>query len=449
MELELQVSQKQVLSQRLQVSIQVLQMNAVDLDQYIRDAALENPLIELDMAREPEEDPLLVRMKKLEWLDQMDNSNTYHDASRSDDEEPSQPLYDKHADDSLYDVLLAQLPGFQLPEEKERVIRYVIGNLDENGYIAMSRQQLCCALGLDEEALEEALDVLHRMDPPGIGAENLRECLRIQAERMENPSPILLRIIDGHLDTLAKNQMDKLAKALHVSLDEVKAARKQLLTLNPKPGNGYSSTTSIPYIRPDFFVVSGEDGYTVILNDGNQPRIELNDYYRSLVRETDGDAAKYIKEKLGKAEWLVSCIQQRKSTMLKCAESILSRQIDFFEYGPGHLIPMTLTDVAGDLDMHPSTISRATRGKYLQCQWGVFALSDFFSRSVGDGMEESQDMVQNRIRHIIAGENPKKPFSDQAIADRLNQYGIHIARRTVAKYREQMNIPPASGRKKF
>lgn len=449
MELELSISQKQILSQRLQISVQILQMNAIDLDQFIRDAAMENPLIELDSVQEPE-DQFQSQMKKIEWLDRMDGSNVYRDASKPEEEEENNhPLYEKHANDSLYDVLLAQLPGFRLPPEKERVVRYVIGSLDENGYISMTREQMCRALNLEEQVLEEALDILHRMDPAGVGAEDLRECLLIQARRMENPSPVLLKMIDDHLNTLAKNQLDKLSKALHVSMDEVKSARDQLLAFNPKPGNGYSSHKSIPYIRPDFFIVRTEHDYEVILNDYNQPRIAINQYYRNLARETESDAARYIKDKLGKAEWLASCIQQRKSTMLKCVHSILDRQRGFFDHGPGNLTPMTLADVAEDVEMHPSTVSRATRGKYLQCQWGVFALSDFFSRSVNEGAEESQDMAQNQIRQIIAGENPKKPFSDQAIADQLNRQGINIARRTVAKYREQMNIPPASGRKKF
>lgn len=452
MELELSLNQKQILSQRMQQSVKILQMNALDLNQYIQDSALENPLIELEQPYEESEDTGLIRLKKLEWLDSMDESNSYQYARGAGDDEHNIPLYEKKTTESLSEELVAQLPGFHLSEKVERRVRYLIGSLDENGYILIPRDQLLRDLAITAEQLGEAFGVLHRMDPPGVGAADLRECLLIQALREPDASPILLELIKNHIDMLAKNQLDKLAKALQVSIDEVKDARDQLLKLNPKPGNGYSSCKAIPYIWPDLFVVHVENRFEVILNDNNQPKIKISSYYRNLAKDGCSEVAGYVNENLAKAEWLISCIQQRMSTILRCAGSILGRQIRFFEQGPGNLAPMTLADVAEDMEMHPSTISRAIRGKYLQCQWGVFGLSDFFSRSVSDvgkGGDQSQDMVLNQIDRIIANEDPAKPFSDQEIASRLEQHGMSIARRTVAKYREQMGLPPASGRKKF
>lgn len=451
MELELTLGQKQILSQRMQLSVKILQMNALDLDQYIQESALENPLIELELPQEVE-DPGLARLKKLEWLESMDESNFYQYSRGSDESERDMPLYQKRLSDSLPETLLAQLPAFHLPEPEENAARYLIGNLDDNGYLTMTREQLLEESGMEEASLAAALDAVQRMEPAGVGAADLRECLLIQAQRLDDAPPALTGLIEEHLDLLAKNQLAKIAKAMNLTVGDIKEARDSLLALNPKPGNGYSTYNSIPYIRPDLFIVRFEDNFQVILNDWGQPKIEINSYYRKLAQEAGpgSETATYVGDKLRRAEWLVSCIQQRGSTILKCAGSILSRQIGFFETGPGNLAPMSLADVAGDLDLHPSTISRAVRGKYLQCQWGVFGLADFFSRSVGDtGNEQSQDHILGQIRRIIAEEDQAAPFSDQEISARLEKHGIHIARRTVAKYREQMGLPAANGRKQY
>lgn len=451
MELELSLKQKQILSQRMQLSVKILQMNALDLDQYIQDCALENPLIDLDLQEEAE-DPNLARLKKLEWLEAMDESNLYQYTRSPDESERDMPLYQRKLSDSLPETLLAQLPALHLPKGVEAAVRYLIANLDDNGYLAAPVGQLLEESGIAKDCLDEALEAIQRMEPAGVGAADLRECLLIQARRLLDPPSALIGLIDQHLDLLAKNQLGKIARAMGASIETVKEARDVLLTLNPKPGNGYSGYNTIPYIRPDLFVVRFEENFQVILNDWGQPKIQINSYYRNLAREagSGSETAAYVGDKLRKAEWLVSCIQQRGSTILKCAGSILSRQIRFFERGPGNLAPMSLADVARELDVHPSTISRAVRGKYLQCQWGVFGLADFFSRSIGDtGSEQSQDNILGQIRRIIEEEDPAKPHSDQEIVAQLERHDVHIARRTVAKYREQLGLPPASGRRRF
>ncbi|MGI6403910.1 MAG: RNA polymerase factor sigma-54 [Oscillospiraceae bacterium] len=449
MKLELVQKQKQVITLQMQQSLKILQMNALDLEQYIQNEVLENPLLELEMPAQ-EEDPGEARLKKLEWLESMDNSNTYQYASFYPEDSGESPLYEKKAQDSLTDVLLQQLPGFRLDRALELLVRRIIENLDENGYLTCTKEQLALFLKVTPQKLEEALTVLHRMDPPGVGAEDLRECLLIQAHRMEHPSPLLFTLIESHLDTLAKNHLDKLAQDLNVTIGEVKEARTQLLTLNPKPGNGYCAYNAIPYIRPDLFVVHFEGRFEIIYNDYHQPKITLNAFYRNFANSEDKEATAYIKERLQKAEHLIASIHQRKTTILDCAGSIVRRQTRFFKEGPGHLAPMTLADVAEDLDIHPSTVSRAISDKYLQCQWGTYRLGDFFSRNVSKHSENtSQDMAITQLQHIIEEENPKKPFSDQQLAQRLEQLGISISRRTVAKYRNLAGIPPASGRKKF
>lgn len=446
LDLNLTLKQKQVMSQQMQLSVRILQMNSLDLNQYMQETALENPLMELEVPAE--EDPQVERLKKLEWLESMDESSFYRSAYNSDSDKKEHLLYEKKTVDTLEDTLLLQLPGFKLSPPDERIVRYLIGNLDENGYLKIAPAQLASALQADEAAIERGLGVLHSMEPGGVGAADLRECLLIQARRLSDPSPALVPLIENHLDLLAKNQLEKLAKALGVNIGEVKAARAQLLELNPKPGNGYSSYNSIPYIRPDLFIVHFEDKYQIILNDYNQPRISVNSGYRNLMKQATPEENKYIRSKILQVEQLSYCIQQRKNTILGCAEKILRWQIRFFEEGPGNMVPMTLADIAEQMNLHPSTISRAVKGKYLQCQWGVFALSEFFSRAVSE-QEQSQDMVLVHIRSIISGEDSRKPYSDQRICELLAQRGVNIARRTVAKYRESMGIAPASQRKNF
>lgn len=455
MSLELFLSQKQVLSQRMQLSVKILQMNSYDLEQYINDSAIENPLIDIEKLQQAD-DAEIIRPKKVELHSSIDESDAYAYAygRKTDYIEYELPINERYMAKSLADTLLMQLPGFRLPEQVEQRVRYLIDCLDENGYIAIPRNQLMRNLSINDAQFHTAIGILHRMDPPGVGATDLRECLLIQAKRNPKTSPILILLIENYLDALAKNQIEKIAKALRVPLDDVKYARTQLLELNPKPGNGYSSYNSIPYIQPDLFVMRSENGFQIVFNDYYQPKIEISSYYCALEKDIDINAANYLKENLDKAKWLMNCVRQRKDTIMRCGGSILSHQINYFERGPGNLLPMTLADVAEDLGLHPSTISRAINGKYLQCQWGTIGLIEFFSHGVGgkavdSGIVMSQDMIMTQIRRIIAKENPSKPYSDQEIMMQLQNHGISAARRTVSKYREQQGIPSSGRRKKY
>ncbi|MDR2174517.1 MAG: RNA polymerase factor sigma-54 [Synergistaceae bacterium] len=449
MEQVLSLDHKQVLSSRMQLSAQILQMDALDLSQFIQECALENPLIELD-APVTTEDAFLTRLNKLEWLDAVDESSFCQYAEDAEEDEYDRLLSGRQRLNSLSGELLAQLPGFKLPEEVEKRVRYIIAGLDDNGYLSASKKQLSSEMECNMKQLEEALRVLHCMTPLGVGAENLRECLLIQARGLEERDPVLIALIDRYLDLLGRNQLAKIAQALRVSVDDVKKARRILLALNPKPGNGFSSDEPVPYIHPDLFILQSENHFQAVLNNFSQPRIRISRYYRDLAKAAGSEIAAYVNDRLNKADWLISCIQKRENTILKSAECILRRQTDFFKRGPGNLIPMTLADIADDLGMHPSTISRAVGGKYLKCRWGIFGLPDLFSHTAGaNSQDRSHDMVLSRIRRILARENPAHPFSDQEIADKLRQKDVRIARRTVTKYREQLKIPPAGRRKQY
>jgi len=319
--------------------------------------------------------------------------------------------------------------------------------LDNNGYLPPFEP---ATLVFSKELFDKAHQALTQMDPPGVGAFNLRECLLIQAKRQSNPSLLLIKIIDKHLEHLAKNQLDKIAKALVVTVDEVKAAKMLLLQLNPKPGNGFSVGNHIPYIRPDLYVTHDDEGFHITSNNLNHSRITIGEHYHALTQSNDEQVKRFVTDKIGRAQWLINCVENRKRTIYACAEKILIWQEEFFKKGPGYLVPMTQADIADQLGIHPSTVSRAATGKYLQCQWGVFELSYFFTRHLGQNNQgQSQDALYAELKRIFDNEDKSNPLSDQLVLLELKKSGIIIARRTVAKYRVKMQIPSASKRRGF
>ncbi|MDL2248102.1 RNA polymerase factor sigma-54 [Tyzzerella sp. OttesenSCG-928-J15] len=449
MDMELSIQQKHMLSQRMQLSVSILKMGSMELRQYLYESSLENPLIELiEPEHKNESISNETRMKKIEWLDSSDNSKFHQKAPVT--EERYIPLNNKYHSESLKDILLSQIPGLRLDSQMDYLVKYIIENLNENGYLCATPEDISSETGYSIQDVKYAISIVHQMDPPGVGAADLCECLRLQALRLEPPPTLLFDIIDNYMECLSKNQLLKISKELNVAIDEVKSARDLLLRFNPRPGNGYSSNKHISYVRPELTITQSTNGFHVVFDDKSLPKLEINSYYVNLIKENNSETTDYLNAQLDKAEWLVSCINQRQNTICRCAEAILRRQLQFFNYGPGNLVPMTLNDVAEDLSVHPSTISRAVRDKYLECRWGIFALSDFFSRTVGkDNGDHSGDSIQNEINNIINAEDSSKPYSDQDIAVLLGQRGIKIARRTVAKYRDQMGIAPAIQRRKY
>lgn len=446
MGLELTQKQNQILTQKMQYSLKLLQMCTPDLLLHMQGAAQENPLLELTVLA-PSED-VQRRLRKLEWLERTDEAS-FSWPDRISNQAPRElHAFSPNHGATLEEALLFQLPGFRLPPAQERAVCKLIGALDENGYLRAPPGGLAAELQLSSREIDAALGILQRMEPAGVGARSLQECLLIQARRQAAP-PALIALISHHLNLLAENKLDKLAMVLGVDLEEVKSLRQRLLAFNPKPGNGFATRQTVQYIRPDLFIVRYESGFAAIYNEYDLPAATINGFYQSMQHESPETDA-YIREHLKKAELLISALQHRRETIHACAKAILARQAAFFQLGPGNLQPMTLRDVAEDMAVHPSTISRAVNEKYLQCQWGIFALEDFFARSLGRQADAaSSDMAITQLRQIIQAENPRKPFSDQAIADLLNRQGISISRRTVAKYRDAEGIPPASRRKQY
>lgn len=352
---------------------------------------------------------------------------------------------------SLEDRLVWQLRLSRLTEHEEKIGFYIIGKLDENGYLAVALEEVSRATGATPEEAERVLKRIQLFDPVGIAARDLRECLLVQLENLGHGTHLAARIVSDHLSQLHPQHYEKLARELGVSVNEVMAAAQLIASLEPKPAQSFEEE-EVRTIVPDVSVEKMGNEYVVLLNDDGIPRLRVNPLYRRLASQEggqEGQAREYLQEKVRAAAWLIKSIHQRQRTLYRVSQSIVKFQKDFLEQGVSHLRPMVLKNVAEDIGMHESTVSRATANKYIHTPQGLFELKYFFQSGLraGAGENVASESVKEKIRRIISSEDPKKPYSDQHIAKILSQEMIGIARRTVAKYREAMGIHPSSKRR--
>jgi RNA polymerase sigma-54 factor len=353
---------------------------------------------------------------------------------------------------SLADHLTWQLRMGDFSAQDQTLGDVLIGNLDENGYLEVSLEDAAFEAGADIETARTALRKFQDFDPPGVFARDLRECLLIQLRQLGHADSLAAKIVADHLSLVEAKRFDKLAKELKVRLEQVAEAVKIIASLEPKPGRNYS-TTETRYVTPDVFVHKMDGEFVVSLNDDGLPRLRVSNSYRRLLADAEGaaDAKSYIREKLSAAQWLIRSIHQRQSTLSKVTNSIVRFQSEFFDHGVKALRPLVLKDVANDIGMHESTVSRATANKYVHTPQGTLELKYFFTSSIrsADGEGVSAESVKEKIKGIIESEDPRRPYSDQHIAQALASENIEIARRTVAKYREIMGILPSSRRRQM
>jgi len=438
-------------------SANILQMSSAELEAYIKELAVENPVVDLDEnhmtdgsdRQKPEED---IR-RKLEWLESTDRQNrVYYTDDYEEDGDRDQWNFSTDTGEGLEEYLLSQIMVKDIDAGDREVLEYMICCLDSKGYFKENMADVCARFEISEDRGRELLGILQTLEPAGICARNLSECLMLQLDRKQMKAPLARRIIIEYLDLLGKNQLHVIARKLKVPVEEVLEACELIRGLNPKPGSAFASRENLKYITPDVTVVKLSNYYEILLNEYMYPKITVSSYYRKMLGDdTPKEAKAYISDKVSQAEWVISCISQRNKTMLEVTKAIVDLQELFFAKGPGHLKPMGLADVAERTGVHESTVSRAVRDKYLQCSWGVYPVSYFFSRKVAASGQKAVNAqaVQEKIKEIIAGENRQKPYSDRIIGEELEKLGIHISRRTVAKYREACGIRDASGRKQY
>jgi len=479
--LDLRLHQKLIMTPQLQQAIKLLQLSRLEINQMITQELLENPLLEdvaLETAEEEtttssetgtdqgeEEDTVKetgqnkelgdLGFKWDEYLDE-DNIDGFKEYSYSHSPSEELPSYEQTLTKatSLVDHLLWQLSLSPVSEEEKRIATAIIGNIDDDGYLRTPMEELGVIVGCGADEVEKVLKLIQTLDPPGVGARDLKECLLIQIEQFGFKESLMFAVVEHHLGDLEKKKYAIIARSLGVSMEEVFQAAKVIEHLEPKPGRPYTSTENM-YIIPDVYVVKLEGNYVVVLNDDGLPRLRINPYYKRLLRnkEPGSDLTKaYVEDKLRSALWLIRSIEQRNRTICRVSESIVKFQRDFFDRGINYLKPLVLKQVAEDISMHESTISRVTTNKYMFTPQGIFELKFFFNSSVprvgGEGESLSSITVRDMIRKMVEAEDPKNPLTDQEIVEALKTNSIEIARRTVAKYRAWLNIPSASKRKK-
>ena len=455
MELNLTQKQTQTLSPQMMQSMEILQMGSQELLEYIEEAVQENPVLE-PQENYDKQDEFSVLRRKLEWLESTDPQNRYY--HQQDTEEEDDPLKNYGTvgdeDENLYYYVLSQLKVLDLAPEVMAAGVFLVESLNQNGWLDEPLEDLAADLGCPVEVMEQALSAVQSLEPAGVGARSLAECLKLQLVRRTPVDQLAVRIVEDHLDALSKNRYGLIARELKATQDEVRASCDRIRALNPRPGTGFAARENLTYINPDIIVVSFPDHFELLSNDYFFPTLHISGYYSKLMKESDDAQVRdYLTDKMRQAKWMVKAIEQRRSTLMACAECILERQEPFFRRGPGHLVPLSLADVAGHIGVHESTVSRAVKDKYIQCSMGVYPLSYFFSRGLGSaaGGDEaaSPDAAKALLKKLIAGEDKKKPLSDQKLCQLMAEQGCPLSRRTVAKYRDELHIPSTTGRKQY
>ncbi len=470
---QLILSQRLVLTPQLQMAIRLLQLSRVELIDKVQQELIENPALEErlnplgdDTLKEGMESPQtksdgvegVASQDKIHddtaWSNYLDEFNT-PSRVRNERETREATNFESYTSQkqTLTDHLLWQLMMISESPEDETIGSHIIGNLNKDGYLDASIEDICRLSGFSSERVEQVLSRMQTFDPPGICARDLRECLLIQAVHYGLENTIVTDIIQNHLNHLENKKYREISKALKVKLDEVIHAVKIINNLEPKPTRDFTDDES-PYITPDIYVYKFEDEFVITLNNDGMPLLHINPICKNLISRNGEVAAsdkKYIADKMQSAKFLIRSIHERQRTIYRVMESILKLQRDFFEKGITHLKPMVLRDVAHDIDMHESTISRVTTNKFVHTPQGIFELKYFFNSSINrvGGGEVASESVKNKIQQIIKNENLRKPYSDDQISLLLKKENIDIARRTVAKYRESLKILPSSKRKQF
>jgi len=435
------------LEQRIKLELETNPLLELDADEEQNQEMEEEPTQEMELTKEEDDDSESIDDKEdleVDW-DTIINDEDHYEVRIPRDKNVEVYERPEVHQETLTDHLLSQLNMTKLNSEENAIGEYIIWNINNVGYLATDTHIIAENLETNVDTVEKVLAVIQTFDPPGIGARNLQECLLIQLLDQEEPHELAITIIRDHFEDFKNKRFERIAKKLEVSLEEIRDVIEEITKLNPKPGEGHVTYTE-NYVIPDMSIEKVDGKFKVMLNDWNIPQLRINESYRKIMmdkKKTTKDARDYIKQRLESARWLINSIHQRRATIIRVMEAIVEKQNEFFERGKDYLKPMILKDIADEIGMDISTVSRVTNGKYVQTEYGVFELKYFFSEKIqtDDGEDVSNKMIKARIKEIISKENTKKPFNDLKIAEMLKKEGYNVARRTVAKYREQMSIP--------
>lgn len=452
--LNLVQEQKLIMTQEMQMSVKLLQMSAYELGQYVNKEMQENIVLEEKDMQNPKSNNNDTNDYKeiIKYLDK-DDYKVKNYGVKSENEEIS-PFYYIAEEKSLKDYLKGQIGELTEKPEILEICKYMVENLDNKGYLSVNISDICKELIISNEDAETSLKILQSLDPQGIGARNLKECLKIQLNNLEIDDENIYKIVDDYLELLAENKYNAIAKELKVTISEVQKYGDIIKTLEPKPSRGFYTGEVVKYIVPDAYINKINHQYFISMNEDVLPKLNINSLYKEIINNgNDVEAIDYVKDKLNSAMFLIKSIEQRKNTVYRVLEEILEVQKEYFDNGPEYLKPMTLKKIANNLEMHESTISRAIREKYVSVNNGkILKIKDLFTNGIASvlgGEDISTINIKKAIKEMVDNEDPKKPISDQIICNRLNIEGMNISRRTVAKYREELQIKSSSKRKRF
>ncbi len=469
---EMKLAQK--LDFRMIQSLKLLPLTIMQLEQRINEELEQNPMLQF------EETPSQEETKSKDTVDENGQVNTDSSDNGSNDDfteadwakyiedgfdnryrvrQETDPNYEEREsiqtyDATLYDSLIEQL-GMAVNSESERIIgEFIIGSINDDGFLELSDEEIAAELGVDKDEVKRLIDVIQHFDPPGICARDIRETLLLQLRERGKEGTTAWDVLHDYYDLFTKKKFPDIMRALSISEDSLKEAIETIGTLTPRPGEIFEDTRR-NIVIPDIIVEKVEGEYVLRHNDRYNPHLNINPSYRKLLDKnanTPKETRKYLVDKLNSAKWFIDSIEQRRSTIMKVATSIVERQKDFLDHGVSHLKPMTLQDIAEQIGIAISTVQRVTTGKYIQTPQGVFEMKYFFTQRISssNGQEDfSAKSVKEKMKDVIAEEDSKKPLSDQKISDILNKQGIQISRRAIAKYREELQIPPARLRKQL
>ncbi|MGZ4777852.1 MAG: RNA polymerase factor sigma-54 [Thermoanaerobaculia bacterium] len=476
--LHLKLSQKLIMTPSLQQAIKLLQLSKLELQEVLNQELLENPLLEETAEEAKAEEAEAEAQEKTQTEEEAKAAEPQKEAEKDSFDEIDYDAYfqdyieygynprmsEEHEEfpientltrpPNLTDHLTWQLGMSDASPRVKEIGAFIIGNIDEDGYLRASEDEIIASGSYAKEDVEKAIATIQSLDPIGVGARDLRECLLLQLQFLEIDVPLVEIIIRDHWDDFMQRHFVQISKALGIDMKTLEGVVEVIKHLDPKPGRKYSNERAI-YVEPDVYVQKVGDEYVIVLNEDGMPKLRINGSYRQMLNsmdsKSDGETVNYIKDKIRSAVWLIKSLDQRQRTIYKVAESIVKHQREFLEKGIDFLRPLVLRDVADDIQMHESTVSRVVSNKYMHTPRGLFLMKYFFHSGIDSdtGEDISSLTVKKKIQSFIEGEDPRKPLSDSKIMKILNDEGINIARRTVAKYRDELNIPSSTDRKQI
>lgn len=446
--------QKLIMTQQMQLSVKLLQMSSSELLEYINKEYAENPVIDANYEKDLEEVKSQDRYDYKEMIKYLEFDNYGNQSYGSyDQEEEVSPFTFISSEKTLKDFLLEQISELPIEEYQRSICIYIMESLNSKGYLDIAPEDIAKELNITNEAAYDALELIQSLEPTGIGARNLTECLKIQLTKRGYGNEDLYTLVENHLQNIAENKYAQIAKALNITPQKAQEYGDIIKTLEPKPSRGFYTGDEVKFVIPDATIRKIDGEYFILMNESVLPKLSINSMYKEILNNSKDNSAKdYVKQKINGAMFLIKSIEQRKSTVYRVLEKILEKQKDYFDNGENYLKPMTLKEISEALELHESTVSRAIRDKFILTERGTIKIKDLFTAGLSNdasGEDVNVLNIKNKIKELIDAENKGKPLSDQNICDKLNEKGLNISRRTVAKYREEQGIKSSSKRKRF